>query len=452
MADQPDAVTDATAPSTVRAAARTSESSVVHSSAQPGRGREDDESDATVPAPRANDDPTDDLTDDLSDTVAEPSGPSMAAAALSDRDIAVLAFEKSWWRRQGAGDQGALRAVRDQVLPDPQRAAGPPRSAGARPRHRQPAAPATRGPAARSVLDGPPLAGMTAREPGTLPTPRTDVGRAGLAALRTDPAGALLAVDFDGTLAPIVADPQRARPYPGVIDTLLRLAGRLGSVAVLTGRPAALAARLTGLADSTGDPAAGNPDNLVVLGQYGIERWDAASGALRTPAATRGVQTARLQLPAVLAAAGVADAWIEDKGAAIAVHTRRSADPTGSLERLRAPLAALAEATGLRLEPGRLVLELRPAGVDKGAALLEHAGRRAARSVAYIGDDLGDLPAFDAVGALRERGVPGLTVCSGSAEVGELAARADLVVDGPPAVAALLAALLAALDVPPGAS
>jgi hypothetical protein len=105
MADQPDAVTDATAPSTVRAAARTSESSVVHSSAQPGRGREDDESDATVPAPRANDDPTDDLTDDLSDTVAEPSGPSMAAAALSDRDIAVLAFEKSWWRHVGAKEQ-----------------------------------------------------------------------------------------------------------------------------------------------------------------------------------------------------------------------------------------------------------------------------------------------------------------------------------------------------------
>ena len=60
----------------------------------------------------------------------------------------------------------------------------------------------------------------------------------------------------------------------------------------------------------------------------------------------------------------------------------------------------------------------------------------------YCGDDLGDRPAFEAVRDLRDReGIPGVVVCSGSAEVPELAEAADLVVDGPAEVAALLAAL-----------
>jgi trehalose 6-phosphate phosphatase len=64
----------------------------------------------------------------------------------------------------------------------------------------------------------------------------------------------------------------------------------------------------------------------------------------------------------------------------------------------------------------------------------------------FIGDDLGDLPAFDAVERLRGEGVPGLLVCSGSTEVSEVADRADLVVDGPEGVAALLQALADELD------
>jgi trehalose 6-phosphate phosphatase len=58
-----------------------------------------------------------------------------------------------------------------------------------------------------------------------------------------------------------------------------------------------------------------------------------------------------------------------------------------------------------------------------------------------VGDDLGDLAAFAAVEQLRAEGVPGLLVCSGSTEVTALAERADLVVDGPEGVAALLSAL-----------
>ncbi len=96
------------------------------------------------------------------------------------------------------------------------------------------------------------------------------------------------------------------------------------------------------------------------------------------------------------------------------------------------------------VEPGRLVLELRPPGVDKGTALTGLLRERGARSVLYAGDDLGDVPAFAAVEGLRPEGLAGLLVCSGAvgdAPVRELADRADLVVPGPAGVVELLVAL-----------
>jgi trehalose 6-phosphate phosphatase len=66
--------------------------------------------------------------------------------------------------------------------------------------------------------------------------------------------------------------------------------------------------------------------------------------------------------------------------------------------------------------------------------------------VLFCGDDRGDEPAFLVVSELRAEGVPGLAVCSGSAEVPDLAAQADLVVDGPQGVARLLASLADALE------
>jgi trehalose 6-phosphate phosphatase len=91
---------------------------------------------------------------------------------------------------------------------------------------------------------------------------------------------------------------------------------------------------------------------------------------------------------------------------------------------------------------GRLVLELRPPGFDKRGALLSLCDPRPS-AVLFAGDDVGDLPAFDAVDELRAQGVAGVTVCSASDEgPAQLRERADLVVDGPAGVVALLARLL----------
>ncbi|HTA02197.1 MAG TPA: trehalose-phosphatase [Streptosporangiaceae bacterium] len=268
-----------------------------------------------------------------------------------------------------------------------------------------------------------------------VPEPRTDAGRAGLAALLADPARALIALDFDGTLAPIVADPTQARATAAAVDALHQLAGLAGTVAIITGRPAADAATFAGVAAVP---------EVIVLGHYGMQRWE--RGRLSSPALPPGLAVARADLPAVLASAGAdPGTWIEDKGEALAVHTRRAAQPQPELERLRGPLTQLASRTGLAVEPGRLVLELRPPGADKGQALRDLAAERSAAAVLFCGDDLGDRPAFEAVRELRADGTPGLAVASGSAETPEpIMAEADLVVSGPTGVAELLAGLAGA--------
>jgi trehalose-phosphatase len=263
--------------------------------------------------------------------------------------------------------------------------------------------------------------------------PTTREGAEGYAEMLRNPADALIAFDFDGTLAPIVDDPAAARAHPQAASALARLAPLVGTVAIITGRPAAVAVEYGSFERVEG---------LIVLGQYGLERW--TGGVLTTVPPPPGVATVREKLPRVLAAAGApAEVFVEDKGHALAVHTRRCAEPEVALERLRSVLIALAERHGLIVEPGRLVLELRPPGMDKGVALRALCAEHGSKSVMYAGDDLGDLAAYD---AMDEMTIPAVKVCSGSAEVTELAARCDLVVDGPSGVIALVTALCDALE------
>ncbi len=272
--------------------------------------------------------------------------------------------------------------------------------------------------------------------PLPVPVPVTAEGRTGLAALLAAPRRALIGLDFDGTLAPIVPDPAQARVLPAALAGLRALTPLVGTVAVISGRPAPRAVEYGSLDQVPG---------VVVLGHYGRQRWQ--DGELTSPPSPPGLAVARERLPGVLARAGAPDGtWIEDKTDALAVHTRRTADPDRALAVISGPLLRLAERTGLRAEPGQMVLELRPPGSDKGQALMDLAAQRTPAAVMFCGDDLGDRPAFAAVRELRSAGTPGLAVCSGSAEVAGLADEADLVVAGPEGVAALLAGLAAAIS------
>lgn len=257
------------------------------------------------------------------------------------------------------------------------------------------------------------------------------------ASLLVEPERILLGLDFDGTLAHVVDDPTQAFAHPRSVEAVARLGHVLGQVAIITGRPVDQALALSGFAGMSG------LEHLVVCGQYGAERWDAATGEHVRPERPASVARLAEVLPDFLAEHGAAHVRIEDKGLAVAVHTR-GIDPD-LIHALEAPLKSLADELDLEVEPGRQVLELRGHAVDKGAALRSLLAETGLARVVYAGDDLGDLPAFDAVDALRAAGGEGVLVASASGEQDALVGRSDVVLDGPDAVAAWLTAWADAL-------
>lgn len=254
----------------------------------------------------------------------------------------------------------------------------------------------------------------------------------------------LVALDFDGTLSPIVEDPEIALIHAEAPGVLVDLSAQARAIAVLTGRPARQVLALGGL-DDVGDAIGEAGRELVILGQYGNERWSSNARRVISPKPPAGLASLISELPRLLRGAEAADAWVEEKGLAVAVHTRRTADPRGAFDRLLPVLTEAARARNLTIEPGRLVIEVRASGMDKGVALRQLVEQYDARAVVFVGDDLGDVPAFEAVGELRDKGLPALLVCSGSDEESTLRDLADVVVAGPDGVMAFLRTLTADL-------
>jgi trehalose 6-phosphate phosphatase len=238
-----------------------------------------------------------------------------------------------------------------------------------------------------------------------------------------------LCLDFDGTLAPIVPDPETAAPLPGVPALLARLARRFAAVALISGRPVAYLAERVGA------------EGVRLLGLCGVEQ--VVDGRVRVDpeveAARPAVQAALADLrqhPAVVESG----AWLEDKGLAVVVHLRRVADPGRWAAAVESAARESAERHGLEVLPGRLVWELRPpTGRDKGSAVRQVVAESGARLVVVAGDDVGDLAAFQATDDLAAEGVRGVKVAVRSPESPPaLLDRADLTVDGPEGVRDLL--------------
>jgi trehalose 6-phosphate phosphatase len=239
---------------------------------------------------------------------------------------------------------------------------------------------------------------------------------------------ALIASDFDGTLAPLVADPEQSRPVAGAVDALAALAGRGAHVAIITGRDAETVVRLGGLH--------GVPE-LTVQGLYGLEAWE--DGVLESPDTPEAMIALRDRLPAVVDEAGTDPAvWIEDKRLSLVVHTRRAKHPDREITRLDEPVRAVANELGLEVHRGSNVLEIRMPGYDKAAALRKLVEQHSPRAVIYLGDDLGDLPAFAQIRRLRDEGLTayGVGVLASHAE--GLPDAADVAVADPEAAAGLL--------------
>jgi trehalose 6-phosphate phosphatase len=245
-----------------------------------------------------------------------------------------------------------------------------------------------------------------------------------LAALRARPERAGVYTDFDGTLAPIVDDPGEARALEGTEETLAALADRYDRVGVISGRPVRF------LLDHVA--AAG----VDLWGEYGLER--VVDGEIR---AAEGAERWRQVVEDVASradAAGIAER-VERKSLSVTLHWR--VDPEREAA-VRAWAADESARTGLEALPARKAVELRPPlRRDKGTALAEAAAGVAA--ACFLGDDRGDLAAFDALDRLAADGVHVTRVAVRSAEMpDQLRRRADVIVDGPEGALELLRALL----------
>jgi trehalose 6-phosphate phosphatase len=252
----------------------------------------------------------------------------------------------------------------------------------------------------------------------------------------------VVGLDFDGTLAPIVEDPAQAHIHPDAGQVLVDLAAQVLAIAVVTGRPARQALDLGGL-ERVGNAIGDTGKELYLFGQYGNERWSSTSRRVISPRPPQGLATLTAELPAILRRHGAEQAHIEEKGLAVAVHTRRAPDPDGTFEALLPVLEEQAARYDLVVEPGRRVIEVRSPGMDKGVVVEKLVDELDAGGVVFIGDDLGDVDAFRAVADLARRGLPTLRVCSASDEEGALVELSDVLVHGPDGVLELLRQLTA---------
>ncbi|MHB8319249.1 MAG: trehalose-phosphatase [Acidimicrobiales bacterium] len=246
------------------------------------------------------------------------------------------------------------------------------------------------------------------------------------------PEASAIFVDFDGTLAPIVKEPSTARPLPGASELLAILATRFAVVAVVSGREASVLAALLG-----------ETPGVVVEGLYGLEKI-ATDGTITVDAALgEAVEKWRAVVRSVGSRASESapeGVLVENKGLTLTLHFRNNP----SAEAWAVDLARNeADRFGLVVEPSRKAVELRPpVRVDKGTVVTRLVASSRCGAAAYFGDDLGDLPAFDALDQLEGTGikVARIAVVDGESPA-QVADRADVVVDGPRGAVELLNSL-----------
>jgi trehalose 6-phosphate phosphatase len=233
--------------------------------------------------------------------------------------------------------------------------------------------------------------------------------------------------DFDGVLAPIREDPQTSAPDPDLLAELYRLANLTRRVSVVSARPISFLSRHI-------EPGR----HVTLFGLYGLERRDVDGNPATDPEAMRWepyvrelVARAGTELPAGIR--------VEDKRLSVALHYREAPHLRVAAEQWAGQAVA---GTDLQLIAGRMVVELRPPGHDKGSVVAQEILQL--RSAWYFGDDVSDLEAFRALDSRgrQDPGFDGVRVAVANPETGDpLQEAADLVVDSPGTLLAVLKAL-----------
>ena len=229
-------------------------------------------------------------------------------------------------------------------------------------------------------------------------------------------------MDFDGSLAPIVERPEAARPLPEAAELLARLASRYARVVVVSGRPVSFLMEHLEAAGAGG---------VEFAGLYGMERCHRSSeGEVRVEQSPDAAHWRdRMTEVASYAESGApAGVTVENKGLAVTIHFRRAPEEAGWVTGFAGETA---RRYGLIAHHGKMSVELRPpVATDKGTVIEDLS--KGYDAVFFAGDDLGDVPAFEALGRLRGEGVATLSVAVAGEETPvEVVSAADLAVDGP---------------------
>jgi trehalose 6-phosphate phosphatase len=198
----------------------------------------------------------------------------------------------------------------------------------------------------------------------------------------------LVALDFDGTLAPEVDDPEQARAIPEARSAVLALLALPNTrVALVSGRSIASLEQVSNL-----------PDEALLVGSHGIEI------RLDHPGESVSLDTTEIHQVSVLSdvLGEVADSfdqvWLETKPAGFALHTRLATDHNSRVAHLVAYSEATAEIENLKVRRGKGVLEFSVRDETKGDAIEHLRGYTSANAVFYAGDDVTDEDAFAALG------------------------------------------------------
>ena len=221
-----------------------------------------------------------------------------------------------------------------------------------------------------------------------------------------DPRRWLVAFDFDGTLSEIVPRPADAVLDPVLLPALEQLRALVGHLAVISGRDlAALSTRV--------------PSDWLALGSYGLELPPSISATgypdgFDPASALKALRAAGNELEALI------QAWpgarLEAKTWGRALHFRGGAEAAFADPATTGAIASVAARDGLEVSRGRLVVEVRPAGADKGSAMTLLIGRLAPSAISFTGDDLGDVPAWEELRRLAST-LPAVAVAIDSPEL-----------------------------------
>ena len=243
------------------------------------------------------------------------------------------------------------------------------------------------------------------------------------------PHAAGIFLDFDGTLSEIVPIPSEARPAHGVADLLVRLSRAYRVVAIVSGRGAAELVGWLG-------------PELEIWGVHGAERSEAGA-VIPSPGYSSHVdlmQRVHVDAAREMAEAGLEGSILENKGVVLTLHYRAARDREAAAAALAGMAERLAARHGIDWVAGKMSFELRPpVPLSKAGVVLARARAEGLDTVLFAGDDVVDLPAFDALDELERAGARAVRVAVAAEETPrELLERADLVVDGVAGAIALL--------------